>query len=399
MAGALDGLKVLDLSRFIAGPLCGMVLGDMGADVVKIERPGKGEDARAIAPQVGGESLYVMMYNRNKRGMSLDFRHPRAQALLRELAAQADVVIENFRPGTMERMGCGWDALSAANPRLVMVSISGFGPSGPYAERPCFDVIAQAMSGLMEITGEPGRMPLPSGAFIVDQVTGLYAALGAVTALQARERTGRGQLVDTSLMASAITLLLTAIPERALLGVESTRRGARDRYSAPANNFQASDGGWVHLSAGNDQLFPRFLAQAGLTHLASDQRFATHAARVANAAAIETIVAGWVAQHSAAEVVAKMAAAEVPCGKVATIGEMLDDPHVRQQNLVVELEHPSIGKLPMHGITLGLSDTPGAIRRPAPSVGQHTREVLRDWAGLDAAAIDELVAARVVGAA
>jgi len=399
MAGALDGLKVLDLSRFIAGPLCGMLLGDMGADVVKIERPGKGEDARAIAPHVGGESLYVMMYNRNKRSLGLDFRHKRAQALLRDLAAQADVLIENFRPGTMERMGCGWGSLRAANPRLVMVSISGFGRGGPYAERPCFDVIAQAMSGLMELTGEPGRMPVPSGAFIVDQVTGLYAALGAVTALQARERSGQGQLVDTSLMASAITLLLTAIPESVLLGVESTRRGARDRYSAPANNFQASDGGWVHLSAGNDQLFPRFLAQAGLTHLAADPRFASHAARLANAAAIETIVAGWVAQHSTAEVVASMAAAGVPCGKVATVGEMIDDPQVRQQNMIVELAHPTIGKLPMHGLTVGLSDTPGELRRPAPSVGEHTREVLGEWAGLDTAAIDELLVAGVVGGA
>ncbi len=399
MAGALDGLRVLDLSRFIAGPLCGMLLGDMGADVVKIERPGKGEDARAIAPHVGGESLYVMMYNRNKRSLGLDFRHKRAQALLRDLAAQADVLIENFRPGTMERMGCGWGSLRAANPRLVMVSISGFGRGGPYAERPCFDVIAQAMSGLMELTGEPGRMPVPSGAFIVDQVTGLYAALGAVTALQARERSGQGQLVDTSLMASAITLLLTAIPESMLLGVESTRRGARDRYSAPANNFQASDGGWVHLSAGNDQLFPRFLAQAGLTHLAADSRFASHAARLANAAAIETIVAGWVAQHSTAEVVASMATAGVPCGKVATVGEMIDDPQVRQQNMIVELAHSTIGKLPMHGLTVGLSDTPGELRRPAPSVGEHTREVLGEWAGLDMAAIDELLVAGVVGGA
>ena len=307
--------------------------------------------------------------------------------------------MENFRPGTMERMGCGWEVLSAANPRLVMVSISGFGQGGPYAERPCFDVIAQAMSGLMEITGEPGGMPVPSGAFIVDQVTGLYAALGAVSAVQARERTGRGQRVDTSLMASAITLLLTAIPERMLLGVESTRRGARDRYSAPASNFQASDGRWVHLSAGNDQLFPRFLAQAGLSHLAGDPRFASHAARMANAAAIETIVAGWVAQHTADEVVRRMAEAEVPCGKVATIGEMVEDPQVLHQKLIVEMQHPVIGRLPMHGVTLGLSDTPGSIRRPAPCVGEHTGEVLRDWAGLDDAAIDALASEGAVGAA
>lgn len=397
MAGALDGLKVLDLSRFIAGPLCGMLLGDMGADVVKVERPGRGEDARAIAPKIEGESLYVAMYNRNKRGLALDFRNPAGQALLRDLAAHADVVIENFRPGTMERMGCGWAVLSAANPRLVMVSISGFGQDGPLAGRPCFDVIAQAMSGLMEITGMPDGPPVPSGSFVVDHLTGLYAAFGAVTALQARSRDGRGQRVDTSLMASAITLLLTAIPERVLLSAESTRHGARDRYSAPANNFRAKDGRFVHLAAGNDQLFPRFLEASGLSELRDDPRCTSHAARLAHAEAIEAIVADWVARHTADEVVQLMAAAEVPCGKVATIGEVVNDPQLHQQRQIVELDHPRIGRLPMHGLTLGLSATPGTIRRAAPGIGEHSRAVLADWLDLGVPAIEALAREGVLG--
>ncbi|MFC7397843.1 CaiB/BaiF CoA transferase family protein [Chelatococcus sp. GCM10030263] len=381
MAGSLEGLKVLDLSRFIAGPMCGMLLGDMGADVVKVERAGKGEDGRVIAPKVGGESLYVMMYNRNKRSLTLDYRSPEGQELLRNLAAEADVLIENFRPGTLEKMGCGWEELSARNPRLVMVRISGFGQNGLFAERPCFDVIAQAMSGLMEITGEDGGKPVPSGAFIIDQVTGLYATVGALGALQARERTGRGQVVDTALLDSAVTLLLTAIPEYALFGVEATRKGARDRYSAPANNYLCRDGRWVHVNAGNDALFPRWCKAAGLADLITDERFSSHAARMANADAIEAIVADWAAQHDADAIVDMMVRAEVPSGKVATIAEVVANPQLKHREQIVDIDYPGIGKVPMHGVTVKLSGTANSIRRPAPSIGQHTSEVLTDWLG------------------
>jgi len=396
VAGSLEGLKVLDLSRFIAGPLCGMLLGDMGADVIKVERPGKGEDARVIAPKLGGESLYVMMYNRNKRSLSLDFRNPEAQDLLRRLAAKADVLIENFRPGTMEQMGCGWDVLSEVNPRLVMVRISGFGQDGPHAQRPNFDVIAQAMSGLMEITGDPDGPPMPCGSFIVDHVAGVYATVGALGALQARERAGRGQVVDAALLDSAVTLLLTAIPEKILLGVETTRNGARDRYSAPANNYLCKDGRYVHLNAGNDMMFPRFCKVAGLDHLLQDERFSAHAARMQNVQVIEAIVGGWAAQHDADDVVELLAKADVPCGKVTTIGEMVENPQLRHREQIVAIDHPTIGKLPMHGVTLRFSDTASAIRVPPPSIGQHTDEVLAEWLDLPAERIDALKAARAV---
>jgi crotonobetainyl-CoA:carnitine CoA-transferase CaiB-like acyl-CoA transferase len=379
VTGSLQGLKVLDLSRFIAGPLCGMLLGDMGADVVKVERRGKGEDARGIAPFVGGESLYTMMYNRNKRGMTLEFRHPAAPGLLRALIAEADVLIENFRPGTMEEMGLGWGALQVTNPRLVMVRVSGFGQDGPYATQSCLDVVAQAMSGIMEMTGTPDGPPMPAGTFIVDQVTGLYATIGALGALNARHLTGRGQMVDAALMDSAVTLLLTAIPQSLLLGESISRQGARDRYSAPANNYETRDDRWVHLNAGNSIMFPRLCAVMQRPDLLDDPRFASHAARMAHVAGIEAIVADWVRQFEADEIVTVLSRAQVPCGKVATIDEVVRNPQLLHREQIVEVDHPTIGKLPMHGVTLRFSETKSEIRHPAPSIGQHKAEVLRDW--------------------
>lgn len=379
MTGSLQDLKVLDLSRFIAGPLCGMLLGDMGADVVKVERRGKGEDARGIAPFVGDESLYAMMYNRNKRGLTLDFRHPGAAVLLRALIAEADVLIENFRAGTMEEMGLGWETLRAINPRLIMVRISGFGQDGPYATHSCLDVVAQAMSGIMEMTGTPDGPPLPAGTFIVDQVTGLYATIGALGALNARHATGRGQMIDAALMDSAVTLLLTAIPQSLLFGENVSRQGARDRYSAPANNYATAEGRWVHLNAGNNIMFPRLCAAMERLDLLNDLRFATHAARMANVAEIEAIVADWVHGFGAEEVVALLTRAQVPCGKVATIDEVVRNPQLLHREQIVEIDHPTIGKLPMHGVTVRFSETKNAIRRPAPSIGEHRRSVLADW--------------------
>ncbi len=379
MTGSLQDLKVLDLSRFIAGPLCGMLLGDMGADVVKVERRGKGEDARGIAPFVGNESLYTMMFNRNKRGLTLDFRHPEANALLRALIAEADVLIENFRAGTMEEMGLGWDVLHALNPRLVMVRVSGFGQDGPYAAHSCLDVVAQAMSGIMEMTGTPDGPPLPAGTFIVDQVTGLYATIGALGALNARHATGRGQMVDAALMDSAVTLLLTAIPQSLLLGEHVSRQGARDRYSAPANNYATADGRWVHMNAGNNIMFPRLCAVMERPDLLADPRFATHAARMAHVAEIEAIVADWIRAFQADEVVALLSRAQVPCGKVATIDEVVRNPQLLHREQIVEIDHPTIGKLPMHGVTVRLSETRNEIRRPAPSIGEHRAAVLADW--------------------
>jgi crotonobetainyl-CoA:carnitine CoA-transferase CaiB-like acyl-CoA transferase len=392
----LKDIRVLDLSRFIAGPFCTMQLGDMGADVIKVERKGLGEDTRTIEPKVAGESLYVMMYNRNKRGLALDYRHPDSTRILKDLAAKADILVENFRPGTLEAMGLDWDTLHALNPRLIVVRISGFGQDGPYARRPCFDVIAQASSGIMSLTGPAEGRPTMAGTFLVDFTTGLYATIGAMNALRARETTGLGQIVDVSLMDSAVSFLMTAIPEYLLLGREATRNGSRDRYTAPANNFQAADGEWVHISTGNDALFPRFAKKAGVEHLLSDSRFSSAAARMQNVDAVEAEVAAFVAAYPSEDVVRMMDEAGVPCAKVARISDVVNNPQLQHRKQIVEIDHPKIGKLPMHGITVNLSDTPGAIRRPPPSVGEHTQEVLAEWAGYDERRIAELRSAGAI---
>ncbi|WP_037448041.1 CaiB/BaiF CoA transferase family protein [Skermanella stibiiresistens] len=388
--GPLHGLKVLDLSRFIAGPQCGMTLGDLGADVVKVERPRFGDDTRTLAPQVAGESLYFMVFNRNKRGITLNFRDPKAQETLRELVKQADILIENFRPGTMEKMGCGWDDLRRINPRLIMARISGYGQTGPMAGEPCFDVIAQASSGLMEITGDPDGPPTTAGTFVVDYSTALYATIGILAALEHRNRTGEGQLVDASLMGSATSLLVTAIPEQLLLGQSMTRMGNRDRYSAPAQTFQAADGAWLHMVAGNDAHFPRLTRIMNRPELLEDPRFANHAARMAHIPEIEAIVSEWIAGKPADEVVALLRQAELPVAKIATLPDVVANPYMRESGHIVDVEHATAGTVPMQGLPVRLNVTPSTIRRAAPTLGEHTAEVLEQWLGMTAGDVETL---------
>ena len=379
--GPLQGLKVLDLSRFIAGPHCAMLLGDLGADVVKLERPNGGDDVRAIHPQVAGESIYFMVFNRNKRSMTLNFRDQSAQALLRELATKADVLIENFRPGTMEQMGCGWDELHALNRRLIMARVSGYGQGNSMSGEPCFDGIAQARSGLMDITGDPDGPPTVSGTFIVDYSTALYATVGILSALQRRHVTGEGQLVDVSLMGSALSLLLTAIPQTRLLATPMTRVGNRDRYSAPGQTFSAKDGRWLHMIGGNAAIFPRLARVMGQPELLDDPRFATHAARMKHNTEIEGIVADWVAARTADEAVAALSQAEVPAAKVATIAEVVDTPYNCEAKHIVDVPHATVGEFPMQGLVVRLNESPTSIRRGAPVLGADTDEVLTEWLG------------------
>jgi len=381
-AGPLAGLRVLDLSRFIAGPHCAMQLGDLGADVVKVERTGTGDDTRAFEPQVNGESLYFLVFNRNKRGITLNLRDPRAQDILRRLIAQADVLIENFRPGTMEKMGCGWDELHALNPRLIMARISGYGQLGPLATEPCFDAIAQAATGLMELTGPADGPPTVAGTFVVDYCTALYAAIGVTAALEQRHRSGVGQLVDVSLVGSAMSLLVTAIPAQAMLGQATSRVGNRDRFTAPGDVYRARDGKWVFLLSGSDALFPRIASVMERNDLLSDPRFSTLKDRMVNRAAIESIVAAWVAQHDGDEIVSRARAAEIPGAVVSTIGDVVRNPHWREAEHIVTVKHRTAGEYPMHGLPIRMSDTPASIRDASPTLGEHTEEVFREWLGM-----------------
>lgn len=377
-AGALDGLKVLDLSRFIAGPYCAMMLGDMGADVVKIEKPGEGDVVRGFEPQWEGTSFYSMIFNRNKRSLALDLRSEEALQTLRRLIAEADVLIENFRPGIMEKMGLGWAQVSELNPRLIMARISGFGQDGPYAEQPCFDVIAQAMSGLMELTGDPNGPPTVTGTYICDYTTGMYTCIGVLGALAARERTGRGQLVDMALLDCATSLLLTAIPEKVLLGRDATRRGNADRFGVPNNTYRTADGEWVHISAGT--LFARFATAIGRKELVADERYTTSASRLQHRESLDAIAAEWIGSRSTAKVVSTMQQHDVPCAKVATVSDVLANPQLRHRGQIAEVPHGE-GTVPMQGVTIRMSETPLTIRRGQPAVGADSETVLKDWLG------------------
>jgi crotonobetainyl-CoA:carnitine CoA-transferase CaiB-like acyl-CoA transferase len=389
-AASLSGIKVLDLSRFIAGPYCAMLLGDLGADVIKVESRSSGDNTRAFEPKIAGESLYTIVFNRNKRSMTLDFRNREAQDLLRELIAKADVVVENFVPGTLEKMGCGWEVMHKANPRLVMVRISGFGQSGPYAERPCFDVIAQAMSGIMEMTGAPDAGPTMVGTYMVDYSTALYATVGTLAALQARERSGRGQMVDVSLLDSAISFHCTAIAECQLTGVNKSRNGNRDRYSAPGNTFRTKDNDWVHLVAAGEQKFESFAAAMERPDLPRDPRFSTNSARLKNADDLEPIVAAWVAELSTEETLGRLNKAGIPNAKIARLDDVIANPQLQHRKQIIEMDHPIAGKIPMQGFTVGLSETPMCLRRASPVLGEHTAEVLSQWIDADEKRLSDL---------
>jgi crotonobetainyl-CoA:carnitine CoA-transferase CaiB-like acyl-CoA transferase len=377
---SLAGLRVLDLSRFIAGPYCAMMLGDMGAEVVKIEPPGEGEYARRALPAVAGQSLYTFIVNRNKKSLAIDLRHEAGLAVLRGLIAQADVLVENFRPGTMEKMGLGWDEVHALNPRLVMARISGFGQDGPLATKQCFDGVAQAMSGLMDMTGHPDGPPTMIGSFICDYSTGMYAALGILAALNARHASGVGQLVDVSLLESAASMLMTAIPQQKLFGTTMTRVGSRDRFVAPSNTFKTGDGRYVLMVGGDDNMFPRAARAMRQRGLIDDPRFVSMASRVEHRDAVEGIVADWMLAHDADEIVRRLEAEGVPCAKIATIDEVVDNPQLRHRGAIADV--PFAGtSVPVQGVTIHLSGTPLTIERPMPMVGEHNAEVLQQWLG------------------
>jgi len=386
MAAPLEGIRVLDVSRWVAGPFCALVLGDLGADVVKIESHKGGDDSRVVQPQVNGESIYFMVFNRNKRGVTLNFRHPNGPAILRQMAAQADVLIENFRPGTMEAMGCSYSTLSEINPRLVMVSISGFGQDGPLARRPCFDSIAQAKSGLEALTGWPDQPPALAGTMVADYATALYAAIGILAALRRRDKTGRGQVVDVALLDSLLSMLMTAIPEYLLLGNIIQRQGNRARYVAPTGAFKTKNG-WVQISGGQDNLFVRLLKAMGREEQLQDPRFANVAARVENIEEVHAFVEAWTMQHTAEEIESILDQAEVPSSKVCTVEDVVRNPQVHHRQQILEVPHPKAGKVPLHGVTIKLSESPGSVRRPAPTLGQHNAEVYGEWLGLSAAEV------------
>ncbi|MFB9839810.1 CaiB/BaiF CoA transferase family protein [Actinoallomurus acaciae] len=388
MTGVLDGVRVLDLSRFIAGPLCCQMLGDMGAEVIKVERPG-GEDARMHAPFHRGESIYTMVYNRNKYGATLDTRHPRARELLAALIERSDIVVENYRPGTMAAMGLSYQDMTAIRPDVILVSISGFGQTGPLAGRALFDAIAQAASGLMSVTGPADGEPVLTGAYIADHIAGYHGMIGALLALMHRRATGEGQHVDVSSLDALFSTLGTRPAAYAMLGEQPRRTGSRDLLNAPANVFPARDG-HVYLHAGTDGLFPKLCAAMGRPDLAADPRYRTVEERRAHTAELEEEVAAWTGRHDCAHITGALAEAGVPCGKVAQIPEVVESEQIAAREMMLDVEHPELGPLRLPGIPIKMGGTPGTVRKAPPRVGEDNDHVYRDLLGLSEQEIEKL---------
>ncbi len=376
----LHGVRVLDLSRFIAGPHCAALLADMGADVLKVERPG-GEDSRRTAPFYQGQAIYTIAFNRNKRAITLDTRALSGRALLHRLAEWADVVVENYRPGTMERMGFGFSELHRINPRLILTSISGMGQTGPDHETAMFDSIAQAKSGLMARNGPSPDEPELVGTYIGDYLTAVYGALGTMFALFARERSGTGQHVDVALLDSLFSSLGTFALQQVLIGQPLVRDGNRDLHTSPGNLFAARDGK-VYVHAGTDALFSRFTQILGRPELADDPRFRTTANRMAHVEEAEALVAAWVAQRSAIEAERELGEAGIPASRVLGMADVVALPQLRAREMLVPVTHPELGEVMVPGIPVKLSATPGSVRTAPPLAGEHNREIYCGLLGL-----------------
>ncbi len=369
--GSLSGLRVLDLTSNLSGPYCCMMLADHGADVIKIEAPG-GDAARAMPPFVNGESAPFMIWNRNKRSVVIDLKADRPRFL--RLVDTADVVVENYRPGVLGRLGIGWDVLHARNPRLVLGSISGFGQTGPDAKRGGYDLIAQAMSGLMSINGPEDGPPFRLPIAISDVTAGMFLAFGVLAALEARHRTGRGQHVETSLLEAAVSLCVYEAAHYFATGTRPPRIGQQHRGSSPYQVFQTADG-WITVGASQPNHFAAFCEIVGLPELVVDQRFVSLQDRVANNKTLVALLQERLRVRPSGHWLAALEAAGIPAGPVRYFDEVFTDPHMLSREMVVETEHDVTGRFRTLGVPVKLSETPGSVRRPAPRLGEHTGQV------------------------
>ncbi|MFC4564824.1 CaiB/BaiF CoA transferase family protein [Nocardiopsis mangrovi] len=392
--GPLDGVKVLDLSRFIAGPLCAQILGDFGAEVVKVERP-RGEDSRHHGPYWRGESIYMFLYHRNKQAATLDTRHPDAKAVLEDLVRWADIVVENFRPGTLEKMGLGYERMKELNESVILVSISGFGQTGPDSRRALFDAISQASSGLMSMTGEADGKPTLSGTYIADYTTGYQGAIGAMAALAHRERTGEGQLVDVASYDTMFSALGTRLIAELMLGLEMPRSGSRDLLTAPVNVYEAADGP-IYIQAGTASLFPKLCSVMGRDDLSTDPRYATVEGRMADQAALESVIQDWAGRLPRAEIARRLDEAGVPYANVASVREAAASPQLAARGMIAEVEHPSLGTIRMPNNPIHMEKSPPTVRKAPPQVGEDNDHVYGTILGRSAEEIHRLRAEGVI---
>ena len=393
--GPLSDLRVVEMGTLIAGPFCGQVLGDFGADVIKVEDPGKGDPMRQWGRSLPkGLSPWWPVIGRNKRSVALDLRQAEGRELALALIDQADVLIENFRPGALEKWGMGYEALAARNPRLVMARVSGFGQTGPYSERAGYGLIGEAMGGLRYVTGEPDRPPARAGISIGDSLTALHAVIGVMMALHHRERTGRGQMIDAALYESVLSVMENLVTEYDLTGYVRERSGSVLPGIAPSNVYPCANGESLLIGGNGDAVFARLAATMGREDLASDPRYATHAARGENQAELDGIVSAWTRNWPLPELLALLETNGVPCGRIFRAPDMLEDPQFVARQSIVEVDHPVFGKVKMQNAFPRLSETPGSVRWPGAALGAHTREVL-EGLGVDAGRLADLVARKV----
>jgi crotonobetainyl-CoA:carnitine CoA-transferase CaiB-like acyl-CoA transferase len=391
----LAGIRVLDLTRVLAGPFCAMSLGDMGAEVIKIEEPGKGDDTRGWPPFAGGEATYFLSVNRNKKSLTLNMKAPEGQEILRKLVARSDVVLENFRPGTMERLGFGYDRLRRLNPRLIYCSISGFGESGPEASRPGYDLIVQGESGIMDLTGFSDGPPVKVGNSIADLVAGMAAAQGITLALVARQRSGKGQKVEIGMLDVMASLLTYQAGLYWNAGGRPARRGNQHPSIVPYEVFQAKDA-YLTLGVANNSLWERCCRAIGRPELAQDPRFDSEANRVANRDALVPLLNSILAARPADEWLKRLEEAGVPAGRIKSVAEVCESAHLKARGMAVRLAHPKAGSITVMGVPIRLWDTPGAASAAPPLLGQHTEEILARLLRLPKARVERLRAAGVV---
>jgi glutaryl-CoA transferase len=388
--GPLDGIRVLDLTRVLAGPYCTMFLGDLGAEVVKVEQPGVGDDTRGWGPPfTGGESAYFLCVNRNKKSVTVDLKSKEGVALLRRLAERADVLIENFRPGTMERLGLGEQELRAINPKLIYASLSGFGADGPMSDAPGYDLIVQAWGGLMSITGQADGEPSKVGVAIIDLVAGLMLGKSIAAALFAREKLGVGQKIDTSLLEAEVACLINVGSNYLVEGNMPQRWGNAHPSIVPYQSFKTADG-YLVIGVASEGIWRRFCQAIGRAEWADDSRFEKNSNRVENRSLLIGLLAEIFLSRSTDEWLKLLNSAEVPCAPVQTVDQVFKAPQVLHREMLVRVEHPTAGTVRMAGIPVKFSLTPASVRLPPPLLGQHNEEVLESWLGMNDKEISEL---------
>ena len=395
----LAGIRVLDLSHVLAMPYCTMILGDLGAEVIKVERPGKGDDARQFGPHKAGESAYFMSVNRNKRSVTLDLRHEDGKLVLRDLIACSDVLTENYKPGTLAKLGFSEEAIKAINPRIVYASICGFGHDSAYPGRPGYDIIAQAFSGFMSITGYPENPPTRAGASVGDIISGLFTAVGVLAALRDIDRGGEGQRLDIAMTDCMMAVLENAIVRQTVAGETPARIGSRHPAVTPFDVFETADG-HVVIAVGNDRLWETFCQ--GIPEfkgLREDERFPTNPQRTENHAALKPIIEAWSRRSTSAVIVERLGSMGIPCGPVNTMADVVADANTMHREMLAEFDHPAAGRVLTANNPIHFDRTPCKSHRPAPQLGQHTDEVMADVLGYPPERIAELRAAGVFGAA